>query len=136
MILEQLFTGEEIIKKHGSFCPCGDVLGPSPLCPNFFSPLSSQCTLARYGNHHFSYQQVPTLLLVCACVCTVRMCMYVCACAHVCEVCVCEYHNVMSVSQYRVHANRTHDPITARKFNSKNCLYSTRTEATVRNYFL
>ena len=37
---------------------------------------------------------------------------------------------------YRVYANRTHDPITARKFNSRNCLYSIRTEATVCNYFL
>ena len=33
-------------------------------------------------------------------------------------------------STYRVYANRTHDPITARKFNSRNFLYS---EATVCN---
>ena len=36
---------------------------------------------------------------------------------------------------YRVYANRTHDPITARKFNSRNSLYSNRTEATACNYF-
>ena len=37
---------------------------------------------------------------------------------------------------YRVYANRTHDPITARKFNFRNCLYSIRTEASACNYFL
>ena len=37
---------------------------------------------------------------------------------------------------YRVYANRTRDPITARKFNFRNFLYFIRTEATVYNYFL
>ena len=36
---------------------------------------------------------------------------------------------------YRVYANRTHDPITTRKFNSRYCFYSIRTEAIVCNYF-
>ena len=36
---------------------------------------------------------------------------------------------------YRVYANRTHDPITARKFNSRNCLYSITIEASACNYF-
>ena len=37
---------------------------------------------------------------------------------------------------YCVYANSTHDSITARKFNSRNCLYSIRTETTACNYFL
>ena len=42
----------------------------------------------------------------------------------------------VNISIYRIYANRTHDPIAARKFNSRNFLYSIRTEATVCNYFL
>ena len=54
----------------------------------------------------------------------------------VCTYSVFENMHLILRCAYRVYANRMYDPITTRKFNFSNCLYSVRTEATACNYFL